>query len=225
MLNLLRQSSAVIAIAGISAAPLSVGFLLVTADTVEAQAAQPGGAGGDRGKSGSAAAASDDRAGRSGDRGGPPERRGASLDDPTGYGEIASVLGALNAANASQTGLENASPDSMPGKLYIYQQTGGLSAEGIAAYNDLNSDLTGLEELLTGDADGVIVEGDADYDVALDADGSGVLDADDVADLQDEIDKYDDAYAALAGLSDGSLSLTSDALDELNRLLGLAPDA
>ena len=39
-----------------------------------------------------------------------------------GRGVLARELRGLNAAHASQTALENASPNSMPGKLYIYQQ-------------------------------------------------------------------------------------------------------
>lgn len=39
-----------------------------------------------------------------------------------GRGALASELRGLNAAHANQNALENASPNSMPGKLYIYQQ-------------------------------------------------------------------------------------------------------
>ena len=45
-----------------------------------------------------------------------------STEDSVNHGAIASELKGLNAAHASQNGLENSSPNSMPGKLFTYQQ-------------------------------------------------------------------------------------------------------
>ena len=53
---------------------------------------------------------------------------------PNKHGKVASELKGLNAAHASQTALMNASPNSMPGKLYSYQQS-------VLGYKDASTDL------------------------------------------------------------------------------------
>lgn len=74
-----------------------------------------------------------------------------------GRGVLARELRGLNAAHASQTALENASPNSMPGKLYIYQQEQpvlrALEAEAVAELDRLTA-LTSAEvaeEFMDGD--------------------------------------------------------------------------
>ena len=172
-----------------------------------------------------AGAANSDRAGNAGAAGqagqaaqaGSANGREAAAerrDTATNRGEIASALGALNAANASQTALENAAPDSMPGRLYAYQQTGGITAAGVAAFNDAQQ-ITALTPEAVLDA--------------YDTDGDGVLSPEEQAaydtilvDARATIEALLTAYAALGALSDeGGLQLSADALAELNTLLGL----
>ena len=45
-----------------------------------------------------------------------------STEDSANHGAIASELKGLNAAHASQNGLENSSPNSMPGKLFTFHK-------------------------------------------------------------------------------------------------------
>lgn len=138
-------------------------------------------------------------------------------------GALASALGSLNAANANPKALANASPDSMPGKLFIYQQTGGITVAQIGAINDARDALGAIDGL---DADALL----ASYD----ANGDGLIDEVEQAVYEGEVaaakESYDaliaedgDAYAALGALQaeDAALTLSKAALDELNRMLGL----
>ncbi len=166
--------------------------------------------------------------------GGPPDHSAAAGGDPSataqgfgsddnpGRGYLASILKELNAAHASQMGLEHAAADSLPGLLYVYQQTGGITFDEIVLYNDLTADKAALEGLLVGAEDNEIELTDDNTDLAVyDLNADGVLNADDVAEYQAEIETYQDAYNALGDLGEDKLSLTADALDELNSLLEL----
>lgn len=118
-----------------------------------------------------------------------------------GRGVLARELRGLNAAHASQTALENASPNSMPGKLYIYQQEQPeLRANEATAMADVER-LTSLSA-----ADIAAAYPDGEYAAALDAaDG----DPDALATLQglsaaDIAATYPDgAYAAALDTADG----------------------
>ena len=140
------------------------------------------------------------------------------------HGTIASELKGLNAAHASQNGLENSSPNSMPGKLYTYQQ----AALATAAVQDASKALATLNAMTAkeiseysgGDYALALGEAQSTYNDALLALGSP--DADPVA----EADAGPDAEVELAldamllELS-GWEELTPEALAALKTLLGL----
>jgi hypothetical protein len=137
------------------------------------------------------------------------------------WGEISSELKGLNASNASDNALENADPDSMPGRLYAYQQTGGLTIDDIQDINVARQEVATLEditeeamlELFDDDDDGEISEEEQEaYQEELDA-ARAIVDQ-----LEEE---FGDAYAALAATREGSLTLSAEALAELNSRLGL----
>ena len=207
----LRKSAGALAITAITAAFTVTGSMPALANNGNAASAA-GAANSDRGNNAGAAgqAGQAAQAGSATGRDTAAERR----DTGTDRGAIASALGALNAANANQTALENAAPDSMPGRLYAYQQTGGITAAGVAAFNDAQQ-ITALtpEAVLDAfdiDGDGVLSpEEQAAYDAAL-------------AEATATIESLLTAYAALGALSDeNGLQLSAGALAELNRLLGL----
>lgn len=229
----LRASVATVALAVMAAAPVSFGINVLTPDTAYANP----GKGNDKGNGGNGNGHSKS----SENRGQAKKAERQALMDEAGvdnWGAIASELGALNAAHANQTALENASPDSMPGKLYVYQETDGITVDGIIAYNEANTLLNdeeaqkakwgdeydayvdGLEQEDTN-GDGVIDENDDPVvpdDFATWLADSGYLD-----EPQDIKDYYQDAYEALAAVKDGTLSLTQGAIDALNQMLGLDP--
>ncbi|WP_410350307.1 hypothetical protein [Yoonia sp.] len=130
-----------------------------------------------------------------------------------GRGAIASELRGLNAAHANPRAMENASPDSMPGKLYIYQQAqqeyAGLAdaeADALAEYERLIS-LT-EEEIAVAFPEGGYEDAITDAEIAY-------YDA-----QADAVDAEADIETSLVTLTDGQ-DLSDDALAELNRLLGL----
>lgn len=193
-------------------------FALAAATTMAAAPsallAEPGGNG--NGNGGGASAAAHANAGGNG--------HGQMMADARSggqWGEISSELKGLNASNASQNGLENADPDSMPGRLYAYQQTGGLTIDDIQDINDARQEVATLEditeeamlELFDDDDDGEISEEEQEaYQEELDA-ARAIVDQ-----LEEE---FGDAYAALAATREGSLTLSAEALAELNSRLGL----
>ena len=101
--------------------------------------------------------------GSRGNRDARPSRRDAkSTEDSVNHGAIASELKGLNAAHASQNGLENSSPNSMRGKLYTYQQ----AMLAPTAYQDASEAL----DTLTGEMaelDYYKMYPDGDYEAAL----------------------------------------------------------
>ena len=85
-----------------------------------------------------------------------------STEDSANHGAIASELKGLNAAHASQNGLENSSPNSMLGKLFTYQQAMLVPT----AYQDASEAL----DTLTGEMaelDYYKLYPDGDYEAAL----------------------------------------------------------
>jgi len=192
----LRGTVATLALAAMAVAPLSAALTVLSVDTAYA--------GNHTGKSNGNGRAD---AGRPANPGG------------NGRGAIASELGALNAAHANQQTLENAAPESMPGRLYSYQQTGGITSAEVADYNAAQTELTRLQDLSQS---ALVAAYDADGDGALSAAELDVYAAD-IAAANTVIDTYQDAYAALSALRDGNgqMQLTASALAELNALLGL----
>lgn len=228
MQTTLKISVATVALAAFAAVPVATGIMVLPADTAVAQSAHAGGQGkgsaGGRGGGRESAA----RGGPSKDRGpdaenpgrGAPEGRGApDENEARGRGAMASALGALNAANANPTALENAAPNSMPGKLYTYRQTGGISVDEIVAYSDAQSSLTDVQAAVAADGDGVIQADEEGYLESLDVNGDGQVDDEDATLVRATVDDLQDAYTALSDLGDGSLTLTADQLAELNQIL------
>lgn len=123
----------------------------------------------------------------------------------------------MNAVNANPRALENASPESMPGRLYTYQQTGGITAEEIGQFAAAQSELASLTALTPEE---VLAR--------YDQDGDGVLSAEEEAVLVQAVDAqqvivatFRDAYSALSNLGENGLSLTREELQALNAELGL----
>lgn len=131
-----------------------------------------------------------------------------------GRGAIASELRGLNAAHANPRAMENASPDSMPGKLYIYQQ----AQQEYAGLADAEADALAEYERLTSLTDGEIADEfpeEGGYEVAVTNAAIAYEDA-----QADAVDAEADIETSLVTLTDGR-DLSDDAVAELNRLLGL----
>jgi hypothetical protein len=115
-----------------------------------------------------------------------------------GRGAIARELRGLNAANANPTALANASPNSMPGKLYAYQQSvqaatsfGAQAEESKATFMalsamteerflELNPDLDYADTLAASDANyqgllSAFMNTEADSAIALESLTGGVV--------------------------------------------------
>ncbi len=148
---------------------------------------------------------------------------------PNQHGKIASELKGLNAAHASQTALLNASPNSMPGKLYTYQQS-------ILGYTDASTDLSDkqmeLDTLLGMEEDEIPTKFAPTEDELLDNPELTAQDKYDAAveEAQLALDEAEktlaetDPQEALDTLT-GGRELSDDALNELHDLLDLpAPE-
>ncbi len=139
--------------------------------------------------------------------------RGNGNGNSDGRGALARELGSLNAAHANPNALRNASPNSMPGKLYAYQQARGDFADVVAVQDEAYAEyqrLIGLsEEEITaefpeGGYEDAVTTAANDYQAARD----------------DALDAQAETQEVLAALTGGS-ELSPAALAELNRLLGL----
>ncbi|WP_108813361.1 hypothetical protein [Loktanella sp. Alg231-35] len=134
-----------------------------------------------------------------------------------GRGAIASELRGLNAAHANQRAMENASPNSMPGRLYAYQveqqdiEAGIEGAEADERIAQAEYDrLIGLSE------DEIAAEfPDGGYEDALTVAANDLLTAQGNTDAAQE--RENESLMVLTG----GRTLSEDALAELNRLLGL----
>ena len=137
-------------------------------------------------------------------------RDARSTEDSVSRGAIASELKGLNAAHASQNGLENSSPNSMPGKLYTYQQ----AMLAPTAYQDASEVL----DTLTGETaefDYYELYPDGDYDAAL-SEAQSTFDAAELAFSTFEIDAETSLFDLI-----GEEELTDEAMAALKALLGL----
>ena len=193
-------------------------FALAAATTMAAAPsallAEPGGNG--NGNGGGASAAAHANAGGNG--------HGQMMADARSggqWGEISSELKGLNASNASQNGLENADPDSMPGRLYAYQQTGGLTIDDIQDINDARQEVATLEDI-TDEAKLARYDDDDDGEISEEEQEAYQEELDAARAIVDQLEEeFGDAYAALAATREGSLTLSAEALAELNSRLGL----
>ena len=130
-----------------------------------------------------------------------------------GRGAIASELKGLNAAHASQSGLENASPDSMTGKLYVYQQNRLAIANGEAAVTETGDLFRALSQMTEERFDEL--NPDLDYAETLAKAEQDYLDA-----QQRLATAQNDSVASLEVLT-GGRELSDAAMEELHALLGL----
>lgn len=101
----------------------------------------------------------------------------------------------------------------MPGRLYADQQSGGITAAGVAAFND-------AQQIAAFTPEASLSAYDADGDGALSPKEQAVYDAD-LAEATRTIDALLAAYGALGALSgEGGLQLSAGELAELDALLG-----
>ena len=158
----LKKTVAVIAVTAMTAMPIATGASLLTADTAQAK----GNNGQGKGNGGQGSGRGQGRGGAdAAERGGPPEGRGqgranargaAAAEEDSGKpgrGAISSALGFLNAAHASPTGRANAAPNSMPGKLYTYEQTGGIALTDIQNIGSTKDEIEAAEDELQAKED------------------------------------------------------------------------
>ena len=143
---------------------------------------------------------------------------------PNKHGKIASELKGLNAAHASQTALMNAAPNSMPGKLYSYQQSIlGFSgaAEDLEQREQELADLQDLTDSEIEDQFAPTEEEAAEGITAQDKYKAAVAEAKEaVTEAEDALAEADDPQEALDTLTSGR-DLSDPGLHELHDLLGL----
>lgn len=129
-----------------------------------------------------------------------------------GRGAIARELRGLNAAHANQNALMNASPNSMPGKLYVYQQSRQDLLDVVSVQDEAYAEYQRLIGLTEEEIAAEYPDGGYEEAVTVAADEYGA--ARDAA-----VQAQDDAQASLLVLTDGR-ELSDDAMAELHRLLG-----
>jgi hypothetical protein len=201
MRKLLKNATTALTLSAMAFGPA----VLVTVASTTAASAERGGNGNGR---------SNDNAGseRSSDgNGNGNENRQANGNN--GRGAIASELRGLNAAHADQNALVNGSPNSMPGKLYAYQQASLAASEvdaKVTETGDLYAALQNMTEARFNE-----LNPELDYESTLATAG---------ADYQEAIEAQTNADATtdqtLATLTEGRV-LSEEAMAELQRMLGL----
>lgn len=219
-MNLFKKS-----IAGTSVLALALSVTAVSLVSVSPTAAfaERGGNGNGKGKGNSNRDRSRSDNGRSDNARGRSER-----------GQVARELRGLNAAHANQNALENASSDSMPGKLYVYQQAQQEYAELAALETAAGDKYLGLLALGEDEKaalfpaavaeETVVVEGEEQPAVAYDEAAYDAAVSAALADLAKAEAEAQEAETTLQTsldvLTKGD-DLSDAALAELNRLLGL----
>ena len=130
-----------------------------------------------------------------------------------GRGALRSELKGLNAANANQRALENASPNSMPGKLYAYQTAQRAVSEAETAEDAAQTEY----DRLVGLTEEEIAEQfpDGGYEDAVTAAATALEEAQAAT-----VAAEGEAEGSLMVLTDGA-ALSDAALNELHRMLGL----
>ena len=139
--------------------------------------------------------------------------RGENTRGGNGRGQLARELRGLNAAHANQNALMNASPNSMPGKLYVYQQAAIESAGAAAELDAAQAEYDRLIGLTEEEIDAEFPDGG--YEDAVTQAAIDLEDAQTTAETAGGT-----ANDALLEAS-GGRELSDAAMEELNRLLGL----
>jgi hypothetical protein len=185
--------------------------------TADAAYAERGGNGNGNGNGNSSNRGNSDRGNSGGGNsgGGNSDRadNGNGNSNGNGRGALARELRGLNAAHASQTALENAAPNSMPGKLFAYQQSQQVDPALKEAETAAMDELDRLTTLTEAEIAKEFPNGG--YEAAVTAASDEYLDTQD-----DVIAAEEDASASLADLT-GGRELSDAALAELHRLLGI----
>lgn len=133
------------------------------------------------------------------------------------HGKIASELKGLNAAHASPTALQNASPNSMPGKLNTYR-------EAILGYDAVSEELKDAQRTLD---DLNALSPDDEQFLPTDEEAEQGITAQDKYDeaVADAEQAVKDAEEALGNTDpDAAQNALNDAQSEVDRLAGLSPD-
>ncbi|KQI71352.1 hypothetical protein AN191_13825 [Loktanella sp. 5RATIMAR09] len=184
-------------------------MLCMTSTTVFTLSATPAFA--ERGGNGQGNGRSNDARGNQSERSNGASERQASGNN--GRGHLARELGNLNAAHANPNALANASPNSMPGKLYTYKMSQEDFAAVVAIQDEKYEDLQNLIGLTEEEIEAAFPEGG--YEEAVTAAAIAYEMA-----REDALDAQDAAKDSLAVLTDGR-ELSEAALAELWRVLGL----
>lgn len=232
MVKSLRMNVAILALSAMAVLPVAGAVTVITADVAFAKNDKGNGGGNDKGNNGGG----NDR-GNSGDKG-----SGKSANQNAGggqskkemrqqiietagvrnWGAIASELGELNKANANINARLNSS-DPVHQALGAYELSGGITIEGVKAVNDAKSDYEAYREGLIGTevedppGSGTLVE------ITAENIDSYAVSFEEHADLPEGLAESYSALADLAGMRDKPL--TAGAIDALNAMLGLSPDA
>lgn len=238
MTNTLRKTVAAIALSTMALTPIAIGLNVLSVDAAYAN----NGKGKGSGNSASNRSTSNQS---SSNRGQAKKAERTAIMEESGaqnWGAIASELGELNKAHANPNARANSS-DPVHALLATYEGTGGITADGVIAYNTANQAQDDYETYVAA------YNLNPDYQTVpvLDANGDPVLDANgdpETVDVAIPAASFDDwaedngidlteadlasiltqenadAYAGLAALSEGSL--TSGAIDALNQMLGLS---
>ena len=138
--------------------------------------------------------------------------RGNGGGGNNGRGAIARELQGLNAAHANQRALESASPDSMPGKLYAYQQATlaiGASEQAVADAGAMYQALQNMTEERFNELNPTL-----DYSSTLQQAGQDYQAA-----LNNLAMAQSDADVSLMALT-GGRQLSNAAMNELMAMLG-----
>lgn len=152
--------------------------------------------------------------GRDRDRGRNENARGNNGNgNGNGRGQLSRELRGLNAAHANPNALRNASPNSMPGKLYAYQQS---QQEFVDVVDAQNEDYAEYQRLVSMTEEEVLAEyPDGGYEEAVTEAANAYQESRAEAEAAQTT-----ANESLLELT-GGRELSADARAELHRMLGL----
>ena len=150
--------------------------------------------------------------GRDRDRGRNENARGGN-GNGNGRGQLSRELRGLNAAHANQNALRNASPNSMPGKLYAYQQS---QQEFVDVVDAQNEDYAEYQRLVSMTEEEVLAEyPDGGYEEAVTEAANAYQES--RAEAEAAQTTANESLLALTG----GRELSDAARAELHRMLGL----